>query len=44
MCIHCSGHFSSLPPSNAPSLISPHFQAEPVLPSTPILLKRRYKW
>jgi hypothetical protein len=34
MCIHCLGHFCPHPP---------HFQAEPVLPSSPILLKRRHK-
>jgi hypothetical protein len=45
MYIHCLGHFS--PP---PSLLLPHpptltsrFQAEPVLPFSPILLKRRQK-
>jgi hypothetical protein len=35
MCIHCLGHFS--PP------FPPRFQAEPVLPLSLILLKRRHK-
>jgi hypothetical protein len=36
------GHFSPLPPT--PSLSLPlRFQAEPVLPFSPILLKRRQK-
>jgi hypothetical protein len=43
MCIHCLGHFSPLPlpPPSPPHPL--HFQAEPVLPSSPILLKRRHK-
>jgi hypothetical protein len=35
MCIHCLGHFS-LP-------FPPHFQAEPILPLSLILLKTRHK-
>jgi hypothetical protein len=42
MCIHCLGHFSPMSPiTSYPPL--PHFQAEPVLPFSPILLKRRHK-
>jgi hypothetical protein len=42
MCIHCLGHLSPhlLPPPFPPH--PPRFQAEPVLPSSPILLKRRH--
>jgi hypothetical protein len=41
LCTHCLGHLSLLcpVPSIFPTL--PCFQAEPVLPSSPILLKRR---
>jgi hypothetical protein len=39
MCIHCLGHISPLPPTST----SPHFQAEPGLPLSLILLKRRHK-
>jgi hypothetical protein len=37
MCIHCLGHFSTLPSS------LPHFQAGPVLSLSLILLKKRHK-
>jgi hypothetical protein len=44
MCIHCLGHFSPLPPVPTPSTQPPHhFQPEPVLPLSLILLKRRHK-
>jgi hypothetical protein len=36
MCIHCLGHFSPLP---SPPFSPPHFQAEPLLPSSLILLR-----
>jgi hypothetical protein len=38
MSIHCLDPLSPPPPH------LPHFQIEPVLPSSPILLKRRHKW
>jgi hypothetical protein len=43
MCIHCLGHFFPLPPSLTLSLFPPHFQADPVLPLSLILLKTRHK-
>jgi hypothetical protein len=43
MCIHCLGHFSSLPSVPSLSPPPPLFQAEPVLPFSPILLKSRHK-
>jgi hypothetical protein len=42
-CVYCLGHFSPLPPSPTFSPLLPHFQAEPVLPLSIILLKRRHK-
>jgi hypothetical protein len=41
MCIHCLGHFSTLPPD--PPASPPQFQAGPVLPSSLILLKKGHK-
>jgi hypothetical protein len=43
MCIHCLVHLS--PPTPAPSSLPHHlfFQAEPVLPPSPILLNRKHK-
>jgi hypothetical protein len=41
MCIHCLGHFSPL--ASLPHPLPPHFQAEPVLPLSLILLKKRHK-
>jgi hypothetical protein len=38
MCIHCLGHFSTLPP--LPYIPPPQFQADPVLPLSLILLKK----
>jgi hypothetical protein len=44
MCIHCLGHFYPLPTSPTLSpLTLPHFQAEPVLPLSLILLKKKHK-
>jgi hypothetical protein len=43
MCIHCLGHFSTLPPSSPFSPFPPQFQADPVLPLSLILLKKRHK-
>jgi hypothetical protein len=43
MCVYCLGHFSPLLPSLTLSPPSPHFQAEPVLPLSLILWKRRHK-
>jgi hypothetical protein len=43
MCIHCLGHFSTLPllPPSLP--LPPRFQAEPILPLSLILFKRRHE-
>jgi hypothetical protein len=43
MCIHFLGHFSLLPPSPTLFPSATHFQAEPVLPLSLILLKRRHE-
>jgi hypothetical protein len=43
MCIHCLGHITPLPPSPILSPSTSHFQAEPVLPLSQILLKKRHK-
>jgi hypothetical protein len=44
MCIHCLGHYFPQPLHPHPLLPNPpHFQAEPVLPLSLILLKRRHK-
>jgi hypothetical protein len=43
VCIHCLGDFSSLLPAPSLSPTPPRFQAEPVLPLSRILLKRRHK-
>jgi hypothetical protein len=50
ICIQCLGHFSPLPstPSLTPLLplsppTPPRYQAETILPLSPILLKRQYK-
>jgi hypothetical protein len=43
MCIHCLGHFSPLLPLSCSPCHPPCFQAEPVLPLSLILLKRRHK-
>jgi hypothetical protein len=43
MCVHCLDYFFPYP-SIVPSPIStPHFKAEPVLPLSLILLKKRHK-
>jgi hypothetical protein len=44
MCVHCLGQFSCLSPHTNPLPHNhPRFQAEPVLPLSLILLKRRHK-
>jgi hypothetical protein len=43
MCIHCLGHFFPLPPAHPSRPTPPCFQAEPVLPLSLIMLKRRHK-
>jgi hypothetical protein len=43
MCIHCLGHFSTLPPPPPSPSFPPQFQAGPVLPLLLILLKKRQK-
>jgi hypothetical protein len=45
MCIHYLSHFSPIPSAHSISPLHPHpcFPAEPVLPFSAILLKRRHK-
>jgi hypothetical protein len=43
MCIHCLGHFSTMPPSSPLSPSPALFQAGPLLPLSLILLKKRHK-
>jgi hypothetical protein len=43
MYMHCLGHFSQQPPTPTLSSLPPCFEAEPVLPLSLILFKRRHK-